>query len=164
MTRKSNNRLQRDGVPVPAMRQPKLRLWDEVENLRVEATKVLGNSSLVAPILRSEELVVAAAKTGKLEELKSSARLLATDTVTYSERLKEIGKQHEGRKGAARGTDDMMAAIAVGEQYRDFIMSYNQVVLPTIREITEIAEGATELRVQEATEAQAAPEAEEATA
>lgn len=164
MTRKSNNRLQRDGVPVPKMRAPKLRLWDEVENLRIEATRVLGNSGLVTPILRSEDMVKAAAEQGKLGELRSAAKLLAEDTTKFSERLKEIATQHEGRKGPDRGVDDMMKAIAVGEQYRDFIMSYNQVVLPTIKEITDIAEGATEQIVQDMHAAEAVPEAEEASA
>lgn len=118
---------------------PEIKIWDEVENLRLRANEATAAAGYVLPLIRSQPLLLEIKKQGMLNEFIDAAKVLGKDSTEFRTQLNAISEKHRGKTGNC-SDDELLDGLAIGEEYVAFINSYNVVVLPTIQQLTEIAE------------------------
>lgn len=113
-------------------------LWDDLFRIHQECCAVSTSPAVVLPLLRDPERL-ARVKDTKL--LNDKARVLANDAKAYSERLSSILDKHRDRRGGSIDPSDYMTAISIGEEYSNWLQSYQVVVLPMVNEISAMFAG-----------------------
>ena len=150
MSKKSGSRIQADIAKgaiklTPQQKQRaqqetvEVRIWDEVEMLRTRANEAMTAPAYVLPLIRSQELLVEIKKQGSLDQFVNAAKVLGKDCKEFREQMAVIGEKHAGKAGNCT-EEELLDGLAIGEEYIALIQSFNTVVLPTIQQITEIAE------------------------
>lgn len=119
--------------------QRSMEMWDSMDTLLLECNALRTSPSHALLLIKNQELVDRAVvdKQGLLD----SARVLAKDVKDYSDKLAAIHVKHEqiakDRKGDPTLDPDVLANLmAIGEEYSNWITSYQLVVIPSAFQVT----------------------------
>lgn len=112
-------------------------IWDNLARMGATAIRLGQLPSRLTPILRDPRI---------MEELQtqpgfvSNLTSISNDVRHLAEELNGIGRSHCQRTGSSRSSDDLMRALAVGEQYHAWFARFNGIVLvPTLDLIQSIS-------------------------
>lgn len=111
------------------------RGWDDLQRLYMECQAISTTPSQVLPLLKDSEKL---AKIQDTQSLIQQSKVLHKDAETYKQRLMAINAKHAGRSGSTQNPDELMYVLALGEEYQEWLHSYQSVVLPTVQNILEM--------------------------
>ena len=114
--------------------QEKNNCWDELNSLYVSCGELLTTPAPIAMALRDRAVV---ANCRDAEALKADSKILARDMQSYKESLENIKKGHAGKTGGTENPDELMNSFDMGEQYQQWIMSFQSVVIPTVQSLSD---------------------------
>jgi hypothetical protein len=112
-------------------------IWDDLEKVYLECCAVSTTPATVLPLIKNAELVD---KVEDRQELTESTAILTRDAKDYAQRLNEIHEKHRNYSGKADTAEEMMLAYSLGEEYQNWLVSYQTVVLPTTNKILAMFE------------------------
>lgn len=122
-----------------AHNQENLEIWSSLDHLLLECQALRTSPSHALLLIKNQELVNRAVedKTGLLE----AAKVLAKDVNDYGQKLAAIEAAHAqlvaDRKGDPTVSPDTLANVmAIGEDYSNWITSYQLVVIPSAYNVT----------------------------
>lgn len=121
------------------------RLWDDLNQLYLECCAVTTSPAAVLPLVKSELV----ADIEDQADLKETLTILTRDAKDYSEKLKAIKAKHEGRAGKVEEADDILLAYGIGEEYQEWLHSYQVVVLPNSNKILGMFDEVKRLKLAE---------------
>jgi hypothetical protein len=113
------------------------RLWDDLNTVYLECCAVSTTPATTLPLIKDVELVE---KVENKQELIESAGMLSRDAKEYAERLEAIHSKHKEFSGKTNSPEEMMFAMQLGEEYQNWLESYQTVVLPTTNKILAMFE------------------------
>lgn len=119
-------------------RKQKNLCWDDLHALHRECATLLTAAAPVAQLLRNKELLDAMGE--NITKLSKMAQALLSDVKDYRDRLDNIKAQHEGKTGGEDDATFLLTAYTIGEEYQQWILSYNTVVLSNIQGIMDLAQ------------------------
>lgn len=119
--------------------QRSMEMWDSLDHLMLECQALRTSPSHALLLIKNQELVNRAVTDPK--GLLDAAKVLSKDVNEYSQKLAEIQERHEkmarGRKGDPTLNPDLLANLmAIGEDYSNWITSYQLVVIPSAFNVT----------------------------
>lgn len=106
--------------------------WSDLHNIYAECCALTTQPAALLPLLRDAEL---SAKVDDQNRLTQTATVLTRDAKDYNDRLQAIYTKHKARTGSTTSPDDLMACLALADEYTDWMMSYQSVVLPHVETI-----------------------------
>ncbi len=118
---------------IPSKPKPD-RIWDTINQFGGVALSLSYIPARIIPFLRNEEFM---AKIPDRENTANQIRSIVNDVTAYSERLKTIVAKHEGRSGSSSSPDEHMDALMVGEDYINWCLEFEGVVLTTVVDVLE---------------------------
>lgn len=118
------------------------RAWDWVQDVAVNIRGYLRAPAAILPFLRDQRLKESLAAKGQSAQMVDLINRLSDDTVKYTERFQAIYSKHAGRTGNSTNPDDLMMTLMIGQDYIQFMTSYESVVMATLQEILELLEHA----------------------
>ena len=135
MTKKSSARLMRDAEQKQSKDYMRVnKCWDELNEMYVQMTQLLGQHSALAVFGSNVELV---AMVADKETLSTNFGILANDLTTMNSELTQIHNQHANMTGGAIDPNVLMQTISIFEQYNLFMERHDAVVMPTVYHIIE---------------------------
>lgn len=121
------------------------KLWDDLNQLYLECCAVTTSPAAVLPLVKSELVQ----EIDDQEDLKETLTILTRDAKEYSEKLKAIKAKHDGKTGKVHDVDDVIIAYGIGEEYQQWLQSYQVVVLPNSNKILGMFEEVKRLKSAE---------------
>lgn len=119
--------------------QRSMEMWDSLDTLLLECHALRTSPSHALLLIKNEELVARAVadKKGLLE----TAKVLAKDVKEYGDKLAAIHERHAKMATARKGDptlnpDTLANLMAIGEEYSNWITSYQLVVIPSAFNVT----------------------------
>lgn len=119
--------------------QRSMEMWDSLDTLMLECQALRTSPSHALLLIKNEDLVnrAVADKQGLLD----TAKVLAKDVKEYGDKLTAIYERHtkiaKDRKGDPTLNPDTLANLmAIGEEYSNWITSYQLVVIPSAYNVT----------------------------
>lgn len=109
--------------------------WDDLSRLYMQCQALSTSPSQVLPLLKDSEQL---AKVKDIHALKQQSEVLRKDAEAYKTRLENIQAKHAGRSGSTENPDELMFVLALGEEYQEWLHSYQSVVLPTVQNILQL--------------------------
>jgi len=103
--------------------------WEELDNIHVECEALFVSAIQVMPLLKSKEAV---AKAKDPKRILDEAVVLEKDLKTFSDSLKDIKSTYDGKTGTIETDKELIECITIGERYQQWMMSYQQVVVPVV--------------------------------
>jgi hypothetical protein len=110
------------------------QVWDDLHRLYCECRTTAATPIQILPLLKDPEKLKTV-DSPKL--LVDQARVLSKDMAHYSERLEAIYNQHRHRSGNSTDPDELMVALAYGEEYQQWLADFQTIVLPIVEEVLE---------------------------
>jgi hypothetical protein len=122
-----------------AGQQHSLEIWQSLDQLLAECNALRTSPSHALLLIRNKELVSRAVTDQK--GLLEATAVLSKDVTEYSNKLAEIHQKHEALVKSTGGvptlTPDLTASImSIGEEYSNWITSYQLVVIPSAFQVT----------------------------
>ncbi|MNX61239.1 hypothetical protein D3C86_921670 [compost metagenome] len=122
-----------------AGQQHSLEIWQSLDQLLAECNALRTSPSHALLLIRNKELVARAVQDQK--GLLDATKVLSKDVREYSDKLAEIHKKHADLVQSTNGnitlTPDLTASImSIGEEYSNWITSYQLVVIPSAFQVT----------------------------
>lgn len=119
--------------------QRSLEVWESLDHMMLECQAVSTSPSHALLLIKNAELVERAVQDKK--GLLEAAKVLSKDVKEYSEKLAAIHNRHTeiatARKGDPTLDPDTLANLmAIGEDYSNWITSYQLVVIPSAFNVT----------------------------
>jgi hypothetical protein len=125
--------------PIPREKKPQGSLWNEINALHVTCSDMTQSPADISILLRATDVHPYIPNMG---EFVSLARTLQGDVDRFNAELAAIGAKHLGKQGNTNNPDQLMAAIAIHEEYLAWIDQYSNTVIPTVRQLTDIGRAA----------------------
>lgn len=106
--------------------------WNDLHRLYLECHALSVTPAQLLPLFNDKE---------KLETVKDpKALVVATKELSalvseHRAGLEAIFSKHRDRKGSASSPDDLMVCLSIGEQYQEWLFSYQTKVQPTINKV-----------------------------
>lgn len=122
------------------MARAKPLAWDDIEALYKRCCQMFGSTAPAIQILKNEDL--RAALGDDIRRLTTMGDTLNRDAAMYYSQLENIHSKHAGNTGGSDDPTLMIAALQLGEEYRQWIFSFQTVVLTNVTEIIELAQEA----------------------
>ena len=148
MTKKSAGRLERDAqkkATEEILKNPESNLmnWNDLDEIYKENSKMLITANTgMADVFRIPGVVDNVPdKKGTIDHIRG----LAKDIRFFGEELVKIKKDHEGKSGIVKDSDDTVTAIKIYEGYVHWQQEYHSVIIPTITFLSEQAGLAVEI-------------------
>lgn len=113
--------------------------WDDLSRLYLECRAVSLLPASVSPLLKDQSALQHIEDKDNLIEL---AKVLNKDVGTFEDELKTIQSKHVGKCGSTTSTTELMEVIGIGEDYQRWLSSYQMVITPTVRTISQLFERA----------------------
>lgn len=111
------------------------KAWDDLERVYLECRALSVTPAQVLPLLRDP------ARIKQVEDVKSlteNAQVLSKDVMIYNQRLANIHSKHENKKGSATDPDELMTVLSIGEEYQDWLYSFQTVVMPSVGTVMQM--------------------------
>lgn len=118
------------------------RAWDFLRDVSDSMRRYLSAPAILLPMLGNDELKAKLEEQGKTGEVIRLCRQLGADTLEYAERFKVIHAKHASRRGSSYDSDETLTTIMIGQEYVQFMSSYESVVMPNLQEALELFEAA----------------------
>ena len=115
--------------------------WDELFSLRQTCLETMGSVSPIISCLKNPEHVQ---KCESKENLVKEAKVLKKDLEDYRFRLEHIHSNHQHKTGGTDDFDELMECLNIGEQYQEWLASFQTVVIPTVESLSLNLLGKTE--------------------
>lgn len=115
-------------------------VWDNNEITYRECVGLCTIPASTTQLLRTEGLIDRLGS--QRSQFVDLTKMLHRDFDDYVTRLTGIHEKHKGRMGNSVDSDDLMTAIAIHEEYHEWIASYSQVVTPTVTQILDMGQTA----------------------
>jgi len=109
--------------------------WDDLNTVYMDCRALSVVPAEVLPLLRNAERV---SKVKDPVDLVNKAKVLSKDVIHYNNWLKEIHNKHEERTGSSDNPNQLMEILGIGEEYQEWLVSYQTVVTPTVVTILEV--------------------------
>lgn len=111
--------------------------WDDVNRIHLECHGLSLLPIQALPLMRDP---IKVERIKDKSELERCSTVLNKDVLSYKERLNAIHSKHAGKTGDALNTDELMECISIGEEYQEWLTSYQLVVLPVLNTILAMFE------------------------
>lgn len=108
--------------------------WDDLIRLHAECQALSVTPSQVLPLLKDQEALSQVKDTSTLVQ---QASVLQKDVMEYKTRLEAIYSKHSQRTGSTQSPDELMYVLTLGEEYQEWMHSYQSVVIPVVQTILE---------------------------
>lgn len=118
------------------------RAWDWINDVSANIRGYLKSPAAIMPFLGDDALKKSLAASGQANKMAELVTRLANDTATYAKRYQGIEAKHKGRRGSSTDPDDLLASIMIGQEYIQYMNSYEAVVMASLQEILELFEAA----------------------
>lgn len=105
--------------------------WDELHQIRRECQALLVRQSLALPLMR-DQATIAMMDAEDRRKIIDLSKVIVRDAAHYDAQLNEIYNLHNSKNGKTGDGDDLMGCLMIGEQYAQWMNSYQSVVLPNI--------------------------------
>jgi hypothetical protein len=109
--------------------------WDDLKRVYMDCRALSVVPAEVLPLLKDQEKL---SKVTNPLELVNQAKVLSQDVQHYNSKLVEIHNKHQNRNGNSRSPDELMRILQIGEEYQEWLYSYQTVVTPTVATILEL--------------------------
>lgn len=107
--------------------------WDDLNDLYNNCCKLLRDPPMeVVSLLKDRERV---SQLRQFKEVVLLAKVLDKDITTYKNKLMEIHIKHYNKRGSSQNEDEFIETITIGEEYTNWVTSYESVVIPIIEDI-----------------------------
>lgn len=106
--------------------------WDDLKRAYLECRGITVMPLSVTTLMTNEEMV---SKIKDIDELKKQALVLSKDIKYYNDKLDEIHNRHKDRVGNCTDENDLVHCLNIGEEYQEWLISYQTVVMPTVNSI-----------------------------
>lgn len=157
MTKKSDGRIERDKNAAAVEREIETgTTWDDLKQQHANAVTALLIPGTAAARLNDPEILKYIQDHNSFQ---ANVAIVQRDVIEFNKDLQHIYRQHEGMSGKAT-RDNILNALAIGEEYMAFMIRYKSVIQPTLQHILE----ATNQAEQIGTRAKLLAEQEAATA
>lgn len=146
MAKAANRAKRRNNTVQNPVREEEVFCWDELKGLHRYCVELLSTPAPIATALSNRDIVSKCKDAGVLVH---DARLLKQDMEVYSQRLQAILASHSDKSGGTDDPDQLMEALDIGEQYQQWIDSFQSVVVPTVQAISANLLNAEEIESDE---------------
>lgn len=119
--------------------QQQLPNWDDLPGLHATCRGMLGTIGPVSQLFVNKELLEAMGD--NVIKLRDLAATLDRDVKEYITVLEQIAQQHQGKSGVIQDDtgNELMQMLQIGEQYHQWTVSFESVVIPTVADIFSLA-------------------------
>lgn len=123
--------------------------WEDLNKLNSDANHVFVIAHQVVPFLKDVETIANVKKSGRYEELTSISSNLNDNLKKAKEELNAIHSKHANKTGDNTSPDELLECISIGQEYSQWITTYQNVIIPTVKSILEIIENANKQETDE---------------
>lgn len=106
--------------------------WDGINEMQIQARAQLDNAKQTPAVVRAR------LAEGHDFDIARTTVLLETvskDILTFQDELNDIYRQHMGKTGRIRSDEQRFLSIQIAEQYSDWQMRFQNVILPTLGDL-----------------------------
>ena len=115
--------------------RPNKPIWDVLQGLSQSVGQVTNVTALLIPYLQDRELLSRLSDTAAFNRLGTR---LESDIRNLTLRFNIISNQHAGRQGQTADPTEWMRAIDITEQYIAWATDFDDIAIPTFREMMEM--------------------------
>lgn len=109
--------------------------WDDLNTVYMDCRALSVIPAEVLPLLRDKDKLEAVKDP---QDLLNKAKVLNKDVIHYNQWLHNIHLKHQNRSGDSDNPNQLMEILGIGEEYQEWLMSYQTVVTPTVATILEV--------------------------
>lgn len=113
--------------------------WDYLIEMHKNCAAYTCVPALLTPFVRNNELVSRVPDSSNLTEMFT---VLAKDVQTFATNLEKIRQKHADKTGSPKDPDDHMRCIGINENYIQWALSYESLVIPQVLAILDVFETA----------------------
>lgn len=132
MTKKSTARLGRDAVKKDALKNN--TVWDELQDIYSNAAQLIYSHTTLAQFCKDPNILKFVDDKAILLD---NLHILTRDLNEMNNKLKNIYSIHSNKRGGAKTPDQNIEALKIFEQYNDFMMMHDSVIMPTAYHLNE---------------------------
>lgn len=145
MTKKSDGRIERDKNEAAVEREIENgTTWDDLKQQHAQAVAALLLPGTAAARLNDPEILKYIQDHNSFQ---ANVAIVQRDVMEFHKDLQHIYLQHEGMSGKAT-RENILNALAIGEQYMAFMIRYRSVIHPTLQHILEATNQAEHLAIR----------------
>ena len=111
--------------------------WNDLNQVYLNCHALALSPSRIMPLVKDPaQLENVENGTALVDQIK----VLSKDVAYYNQRLKDIHSKHVNRTGSTTSPDELMTVLRIGEEYQEWLVSYQTVVMPLVVSILEVFE------------------------
>lgn len=109
-------------------------IWDTINEFSAVAFGLSRIPAQLIPFLRNETLM---ANIKDRLNVANQIRSISNDVKVYGQSLQEIASRHHSKRGSTATPDEHLEALMVGEDYINWCVQFQGVVLSTVVDVLE---------------------------
>lgn len=128
-------------------KEPKPLGWKDMHNLHRKCEMMFLSIAPALDVMESEQVREALGE--RVGQMNTMANALKRDVKLYRDQLESIGAEAAGKTGGEDDPTLMLVGLRMGEEYRQWMFSFQTVVLQNVTDIMALAEEAINSKIKD---------------